>query len=143
MKRILFVLLALTFVFGLCACSNTETNVSDDSSAAVSAPESSDASVESSKEESTQEETAFVVTVVDEEGNPVEGTMVQVCENDICYAPAKSDADGKAVLNVAIKDGFTLKVAAATDGYEYKGEAIVLTEGITEYTLELTKVVAG
>ncbi len=145
MKRILFVLLAFTFVFGLCACGNTETNESD-SSKAVSAPESKEESVEASKEESVPAALPeFTVTVVDEEGNPVAGAQIQICDsNNICFMPANSDSEGKAVIkNIVVESGYTLKVPVVPEGYEYKGEAeVALTAGATEYTVELSKVTA-
>lgn len=141
MKRILFVLLALTLVFGLCACGGNTEESKNVSEPDVSKTESKEESKEASKEESAPAaQSAFVVTVVDEEGNPVSGVMVQVCNEGNCI-PAISNAEGKATLNVTVADGYTLKVAKVTEGYEYKGEAeVTLEAGITEYTVELSKV---
>ncbi len=143
MKRILFVLLALILVFGLCACATTTDESKAPSDADVSKTESKEESKEASKEESTPASLPeFIVTVVDEEGSPVSGVMVQVCNEGTCI-PAVSNAEGKAVLNVEIGNGYTLKVPSVPAGYEYKGEAeVALDTGITEYTVELSKVVA-
>ncbi len=143
MKKILFVLLALTLAFGLCACATTTDESKVPSDADVSKTESKEESKEASKEESTPASLPeFIVTVVDEDGNPVSGVMVQVCNEGTCI-PALSNAEGKATLNVTVGAGYTLKVPSVPEGYEYKGESeVTLESGITEYTVELSKVVS-
>jgi hypothetical protein len=142
MKKILFVLLALTLVFGLCACATTTDESKAPSDADVSKTESKEESKEASKEESTPASLPeFVVKVVDAEGNPIEGAMIQVCK-DTCV-PMKSNAEGKAIFNITVTDGYKLSVLACPAGYEYTGEAeVYLESGITEYTVELAKVVS-
>lgn len=144
MKRILFVLLAITMVFGLCACGGNTEESKAVSEPDVSKTESKAESVEASKEESVPTALPeFTVTVVDEEGNPVAGAQIQICDSsNICFMPANSDSEGKAVIkNIVVENGYTLKVPVVPAGYEYKGEAeVALEAGSTEYTVELSKV---
>ena len=78
------------------------------------------------------------MTVVDQNGDPVSGAMVQICK-DSCM-PAMTGEDGVASFNIEITDGYKLSVMTCPEGYTYEGEAeIYLEYGATEYTLTLTK----
>jgi hypothetical protein len=137
-KRLLALLMGVSMLLCLAACGEAE-----DTSSAESATESSVAAVESSvaesSEESVPQQTAkFAVTVVDQNGDPVSGAMVQICK-DSCM-PAMTGEDGVASFNIEITDGYKLSVMTCPEGYTYEGEAeIYLEYGATEYTLTLTK----
>ena len=89
----------------------------------------------SSKEDATPK---FEVTVIDGDGNPVKGVMVQLCK-DTCV-PAMTDENGVAIFSEEITDGYKLSVMSCPEGYEYTGDAeIYLEDGDTEYTIEITK----
>ena len=141
-KLILLCLLALCTVFAMCACGETADTSSAggaESSTAVSA-ESSAAVSEAESETSSEDEqsSVFAVAVVDGDGNPVSGVMVQICK-DTCL-PAMTDANGIATFALEITDGYKLSVMSCPDGYTYTGEAeIYLESGATEYTLTLQK----
>ena len=101
MKKLLTLIFALVMAYTLCACGgaeNTEdaSSNNDASSEAPSETPSTGVSDESSEEPSDDpvEEAAFKVTVVDQDGNPVAGAMVQICL-DSCL-PAMTDANGVA-----------------------------------------------
>lgn len=130
MKKLLAFVLAVAMVFCFCACGNNETKT-----------DNTDTQVQSSQtENSSKEETTpkFEVTVKDVDGNIVEGVMVQLCKES-CI-PARTDANGVAIFNIEITDGYKLSVMSCPDGYEYTGDAeIYLEDGATEYTLEISK----
>ena len=89
----------------------------------------------SSKEDATPK---FEVTVIDGDGNPVKGVMVQLCK-DTCV-PAMTDENGVAIFSEEITDGYKLSVMSCPEGYEYTGDAeIYLEDGDTEFTIEITK----
>ena len=89
----------------------------------------------SSKEDATPK---FEVTVIDGDGNPVKGVMVQLCK-DTCV-PAMTDENGVAIFSEEITDGYKLSVMSCPEGYEYTGDAeIYLEDGDTEYIIEITK----
>lgn len=142
LKNILLCLLVLGTVLCLCACGESADTSSADSteqSENVSA-ESSAAQSEAESEVSSEPEqtAAFTVTVVDGDGNPVSGVMVQICK-DACL-PAMTDAEGVATFNTEITDGYKLSVMSCPEGYTYTGEAeIYLESGAAEYTLTLQK----
>lgn len=136
MKKLLVLIMTLLMVLSLCACggkeektdNNADTNTQNNQTASEN--ESVDNTVDS-----------FTVTVVDQDGNAVKGVMVQICK-EACV-PAIADENGVATFNnIVITDGYKLSVMSCPEGYEteYVGENyIYLEEGITEYTLEITK----
>ena len=78
MKRIIAMLLALCMMFALCACSG-ETEETEPVIEPATEP-----ATEESTEEATEEATepagpVYSITVVDEDGNPIVGAMVQMC----------------------------------------------------------------
>ena len=140
LTKIISLLIVLCLAVCLCACGgDVESSSAAESSSASdsSLDASSDASSEASSEVS--EAAAFTVTVVDTEGNPVSGVMVQICKES-CF-PAKSDENGLAKFSVEITDGYKLSVTACPAGYVYNGEAeVYLEDGATEYTVTLDAV---
>lgn len=131
MKKLLAFVLAVAMVFCLCACGGDSNN----SNANEPIDNKNNSSQATSKEETTPE---FKVTVEDADGNVVEGVMVQLCKES-CI-PARTDANGVAIFNIEITDGYKLSVMSCPDGYEYTGDAeIYLEDGATEYTLEIAK----
>ncbi len=138
-KRLLALVLGLTMLLCLVACGEqNETSTPAESSAESVADTSSESVENESSETSVPESPKFSVTVVDQDGNPVSGAMVQICK-DSCM-PAMSGEDGVAIFNVEITDGYKLSVMTLPEGYTYEGEAeIYLEYGVTEHTLILTK----
>lgn len=129
-KKLLAVLLSLLVVFSLCAC-GADTSSKDD----VSSNEIVSGSEDTSSEEKTSK---FEVKVVDANGNPVEGVMLQICK-DSCI-PAKTDANGVATFNIEVTSEHKLSVLSCPAGYEYTGEAeVYMEDDATEYTVELSE----
>ena len=62
---------------------------------------------------------AYTVTVVDAEGAPISGVMVQLCL-DACY-PGVTDADGRIEFPVEEAD-YKVSLLAMPDGYTYSDE---------------------
>ena len=78
----------------------------------------------------------FEVKVVDQNGAPVPGVMMQICK-DTCI-PKLTDANGVAAFELEITDGYKLSVLTCPAGYTYEGEAeIYLESGSTSYTVEV------
>ena len=139
-KRILTLFLGLAMLLCLVACGEEQNESS--TPAAVSTESvnetSSETSAESSTEASLPAAAKFSVTVVDQDGTPVSGVMVQICK-DSCM-PAMTDENGVATFNIEITDGYKLSVMSCPEGYTYEGESeVYLDYGATEYTLTLSK----
>lgn len=87
---------------------------------------------------STAGKSSYVVNVVDQNGAPVPGCVINFCTDDSCV-PVIADEAGKAVFS---GEPFTyhLRVISVPDGYDYVGsdEYIVRAEG-DELTVALMK----
>lgn len=109
-KRCLAIALVLCTVLCLCACSDTQkpTDPQNESQKPTNAP------VETGAQNPT-----YTVKVVDENGNPIAGAMVQLCLES-CY-PNKTDASGIAQYVVAEAD-YKVSFLKMPDGYTYSSD---------------------
>ncbi len=135
-KRIFAIALTLCAVTALSACQVQEDNDSsvdsvvsrENSEVAGSSAEVEESSTEVSVSEETTVEAALVdytVTVVDSEGNPVAGALVQLCNDSTCFLPVPSDSEGKAVFS---KEAGEYKACiAGTNDYVYFNDATEIT----------------
>ena len=130
MKKILCVTIAV-LCLALCLCACNGTNEPQGDAVTTTTTESTVATT------TTQPQAAgFEVKVVDQNGAPVQGVMIQICK-DSCV-PKKTDANGVALFDFEIEDGHKLSVLSCPEGYSYAGEAeIKLESGSTTYTLEV------
>lgn len=123
---------------GLCACGGNggEDNTTEPTSS-KEIESTSDKETESSSEDNGK--VKYTVTVVDEQGNPVVGAMVQLCK-DSCV-PAMTKDNGVAEFNLA-KDDYDVKFAVFPKGYEYCSDEQVFhfEDGKTDLTITIKKV---
>ena len=149
MKKILIflaVILCLTLAF--VACDNndepTETPTTAPTEAPTTAP--TEAPTQAPTEAPTEEPTEapvvgveYKVVVKDENGTPVKGVSVQICKDDLCMTPVKTDANGVATFELEEYEGYKAKVLKA-EGYEFSTEYTYFANGATELTLKVTTV---
>ena len=132
MKKLFAIILAFCMIFTFCACGADKNGPNDND---VINNEQNDAAT------SSQEEVAkFKVILVDQNGDPVPNTMIQICQ-DTCL-PKVTDADGIALYDFEETDGHKISLFSCPEGYEteYVGDNyIYLEDGETEYTFEITK----
>ncbi len=135
MKKLYALLLALCMVFCLFACGGNDKKDDEQNDNKVNV-EANDDKTDNKEEE--KEQPSFKVKIVDQNGDPVQGVMIQVCK-EFCL-PAISNDEGIATISIEIEDGHKLQFSSAPEGYTYEGEAdIYLEAGQTEYTMELKK----
>ena len=88
--------------------------------------------------------TIAVLTVVDTDGNPIEGVTVQICHN-VCLNPQNTDAEGKVYAAISSTEKVKVCIVSAPAGYaipeeigNYAGTPIhaYFEDGV--YTLTLT-----
>ena len=131
MKRLLALLLCLCLVLCLGACGggNEDITPSDEPSTEGSKPEESTGSTQ-------QTGIVYKVKVVDDDGNPLAGVMVQLCK-DMCV-PAMTNAEGVAEFNQP-EDDYHVSVASMPAGYEYSSDVreFFFDEGSYELTIVL------
>lgn len=137
MKNIFVLLLALCMVLSLCACGASDNSDATDASETVPAVTAAQTEASEETEAPAADGTAgYKVTVVDEEGNPIAGAMVQICM-DTCY-PGVTDASGVATFDVEEAD-YKVSFLSLPSGYTYSTEEqeFYFEDGSTEITLTL------
>ncbi len=122
MKKLMTAILLLSLALGLCACVSEK-------------PDGTNETEGTKQTEATQESTAatenkgdaYVVTVVDTEGKPVAGVMLQLCklgEGGICMPSfTPSNAEGKVWFDLE-KDSYKASIITMPAGYTYVDEAV-------------------
>lgn len=81
---------------------------------------------------------AYTLIFVDEEGNPVEGVIANICDDDSCQ-PMTSDANGLVEFE-ALPFAYHVQVIGVPEGYEFDTSAEYYTEEAGgEMTFTLTK----
>ena len=145
MKMLISLALALSMVLCLVACGNNASNGSGNGDAGVgstSSNVSADASVTGSGEGSSSGETVedgrvtYTITVVDEDGNPISGAMVQICK-DTCLPCGATNADG-VVTVTTVEDDYKVSFMTPVAGYVTEGLEFYFDEGSTEMLIILT-----
>lgn len=129
MKKMIAMILALVMVLGLVACGAEETPVEE---APVAEAPVEEVPVEEATEEVTEAAPAgivYTVNVVDEGGNPVVGTMVQICQGELCMMPCATDDSGVATFTVTDEGTYEAKLLSLPAGYEYATEEQVFPFG--------------
>lgn len=82
--------------------------------------------------------TAYAVRIVDQNGDPVPGVIVNFCTDTAC-TPVTSDQNGQAVYT-GQPYAYHVQVLSVPEGYDYTGEAeMVLLAGGDEVTVTATK----
>ncbi len=134
LKNLLCIMLIACFALSFAACTSNEVVIDDNNDETTPKIET-----EEIKETEETAPAGFKVTVIDDTGAVVAGAVLQVCK-DTCV-PSVTDAEGVASFNVEITAEHKLSVLTLPEGYEYNGEAeIYLEDGMTEYTVTVTKV---
>lgn len=139
MKKITYLLLTILLIcaaINLSACgdnSGKDNTTENDSKNELES--TSDKETESSSEDNGK--IKYTVTVVDEDGNPVAGVMVQLCK-DSCV-PAMTKDNGVAEFNLK-EDDYDVKFAIEPEGYEAPAEKYNFESGKTDITITLKKV---
>lgn len=125
MKKLLCMLLALCFVFALCACGD-QTNTEDPSE--VETTQNTTSEKETTQETPDDDVTIddgkveYTVKVVDEAGNPVAAVeVIQVCdENNSCSVIFMKDGQGS--MRLAEAEYHATLMKGLPEGYEYTTE---------------------
>ncbi len=89
-----------------------------------------------------EEEYTYKFTVIDEDGNPVEGARVQLCKGDeFCKTPKKTDANGIVKFyadeeaNNVPADVYDIHIL----NYEFDNTAYQTSVDVKDYTLTVSK----
>lgn len=143
---ILCALLMLSAVC-FCACDSAVDNDKDEGKSDKETVETTTvASVETTvdtttekAEETTEEQiNGYKITVVDENGAPLEGIYVQFCRGDLCMAPYPTEANGVIVYNYD-DDNYTVKAIDYNFVYESLEPEYTLAKGEKTLTIVMKK----
>ena len=110
-KGLMALVLVLATLLGLCACGGEAAAETTEAPAETTA-----APVEESVDDGKVE---YTITVVDENGAPIAGAMVQICL-DACY-PGMTDANGQAKFSVLEAD-YKVSFLSLPAGFTYSGD---------------------
>ena len=143
-KKILALALALMLVLCLCACGEPAKTNDDGGTTATTAPTQAptEAPTQAPTEATIPEGMVqYKVKVTDEAGNPVVGVMVQVCTDETCLAPVKTDDAGVATFAPAAEGEYHANfLPGVPEGYEADAEVFYFAAGETELTIVLKAV---
>ena len=122
LKKLLIFVLTLAFCLSLCACGEEEVYADDSQS----------------KTESTVKASRFTVTVVDQDGNSVEGVVLRLQKKST--VTARSNIKGVATFPLIVTERYKLSVISCPSGYEYTGVPYIpIKEETSEFVLKITK----
>ena len=76
----------------------------------------------------------YNVAVVDQDGTPVEGVIIQFCDDKTCKLPVVTDAEGKASASYE-ESNYHITITQA-DGYDYE-EVYNFEDGSTDITITI------
>ena len=139
MKRLIAVMLILTIALCVVACTQPQDNGSKPTN--NSKPTGTSGSTTTQPSSTTQPadpEPTYFVKVVDENGAPVAVIIVSLCDDNGCYDPAMTDAEGIAVF---YNQGLTgaKAVVFKANGYEFSTEYTKF-EGSNTITITVTAI---
>lgn len=77
----------------------------------------------------------YTVTVVDQNGAPVVGVPVQICDGDLCQMPVPTNENGVVTCDLEVKN-YSVKLLNLS-GYTYEAE-YHFAAGSTELTITVT-----
>lgn len=135
MKKILSIALMLCLVLSLCACGSAEDTTPATTEAPVVVTEAPTEAPVETEAPVAEGMVTYTVTVVDAEGNPFSGVMVQVCL-DACI-PAVTNESGVAQWTLEEAD-YKVSFLSVPEGYTAEAENFYFEAGSTEMTLTLT-----
>lgn len=138
MKILLAMLLAFAMVFTFCACgADVDTTPETETTSAPTEESTQEQTEETTQETVDDGKLTYKVIVVDENGAPIAGAMVQICEGTACN-PGVTNADGVAEIRTA-EGNYEAKMLAMPAGYAYATEQEVFpfAEGAQEVTIVL------
>ena len=128
-KRLLAVTVLLTLALCLVACGGGEETKAPTGSTPV-------ATTPTTVPSQPEEEYTYRIRVVDENGEPIEGAFVIFCLDQCNFY--ETNADGWALINVEVTNGYKAHIMSLPEGYEnytFEEEYILFAPGQTELIL--------
>ncbi len=122
-NKLLVLVLSLIMIFTFCACGDDDVINNN---------------LPSSKTETIKKPTRFLVTVIDQNGDFVEGVVLRLGKTS--DVTARTNNKGVATFPIVATDGYKLSVISCPKGYDYIGTPYIKMKKDTgEFTLKITK----
>ena len=136
---LLTLLMALSCLFIACDSADGGQTTSPETTAAdVTTEAPADAATEAPTQAPSTKVT-YTVTVKDQNGDPVEGAAVQMCDDKGCKMPAATNATGVVTFTYD-PSNYHVTIVECPDGYTVDPEQVFYFEGdATELTVEISK----
>ena len=144
MKKIALMLaLVLALSCLLMACDtpapDTDTTVAETDAPTEAPTETPTGAPTEAPTEAPSTKVTYTVTVKDQNGNPVEGAAVQMCDDKGCKMPAATNAEGVVTFTYD-PSNYHVTIVECPEGYTCDPEQAFYFEGeATELTVEITK----
>lgn len=136
-KRLLAVAVLLTMTLCLVACGGgEETKAPTGSTPVATTPTTVPTTTPTTVPSQPEEEYTYRIRVVDENGEPIEGAFVIFCLDQCNFY--ETNADGWALINVEVTNGYKAHIMSLPEGYEnytFEEEYILFAPGQTELIL--------
>ena len=135
-KRLLAVTVLLTMALCLVACGGGEETKAPTGSTPVATTPTTVPTTTPTTVPSQPEEYTYRIRVVDENGEPIEGAFVIFCLDQCNFY--ETNADGWALINVEVTNGYKAHIMSLPEGYEnytFEEEYILFAPGQTELIL--------
>lgn len=139
-KKSLAFILALMLVLGMCACSQSDAGANNENPSSVPPTSSTPKNPTEGSSEPTIPDgmVQYKVKVEDDDGNPIAGLMVQLCTEETCLMPVKTDETGVATFAPAAEGEYHANfLPGVPAGYEADAEVFYFEDGKTEMTIVL------
>ena len=135
LKCLTAIVLMLAMALSMAACGGSKAPAETEAPATEAPVVATEAPVVETEAPAVEED-AYIVTVVDEEGNPIAGAMVQLCK-DTCF-PGITGEDGTAKFVLA-EEEYKVSFLALPAGYTYVDETqeFYFENGSMELTITL------
>lgn len=154
MKKIFVAILMFCMVMSFCACGNSNSDANNENKDNVGSENNNNNDNEGNENDDSQNENedddsqneddgniVYQVMVVDEDGNPISGVMVQVCDEGNCYAPSFTNDEGIAEFRLAESSEYKTKIVTNPTGYEaVETDYVHFEDGSTTVTLTVKAV---
>ena len=141
LSLLLALLLALSCVLVACASgAGGETTAAETTAPSVEAPtETPTETPTEAPTEAPSTKVTYTVTVKDQNGDPVVGAAVQMCDDKGCKMPAATDANGVVTFTYD-PSNYHITIVECPDGYTVDATQEFYFEGdSTELVVEITK----
>lgn len=131
MRNIFVLMLTLAMVFVLCACGAVE---NEEAAPTTTAPTVT-APTEGETEPTEDNKITYTAKVVDQNGAPVVGAMIQLCL-ETCV-PTTTDANGVATWKKDTEEAYKVSFINIPEGYSVETNEFHFEAGSTEMTIVL------